>query len=88
MMVCDSSYMTNLDGKRGAAAQEIHCTETDKYEWVSLTTTSKGENEYKSELKDLYAILKSLTSLYKLYQLKKGEVEIVCNNKQYLYIPS
>ena len=46
-MVCDELYQTNLDENRGVTLWGIHCTDTGRYSWVSLTTTSQVSNSYR-----------------------------------------
>ena len=41
IMVCDESYQFNLDDIRGKEASGIHCTDTDRYTLVPLTTTTQ-----------------------------------------------
>ena len=69
-----------MDENRGETAWVIHCNDIDIYTWGSLTTTSLVATAYISELTGLYAILELLSTVWRLYQLQKGEVDIICYN--------
>ena len=70
-MVFDGCYQPNLDDNIGAVAWGIHCTDTYRYAWGYLPSSSQVENAYISELTGLYEILSTLESVCQLYHLNK-----------------
>ena len=65
IIVCDEAYRPNLDENRGTASLGIHCTDTERKIWGSLTTISKVSNAYISQFTGLYTILVFLVSFFK-----------------------
>ena len=76
------SQLLNLDENRGAVEWVITLTESYRYTHGYLPTKPKLVKTYISDLKGIYAILSLMEPVCQIYQSKKGEVEIVCNNEQ------